>query len=276
MESADQNIENSQTATPVGGPILLTELTSPGFATILPQLEAVLIPIGAHEQHGPALPVSTDTLTAQVLSALTATLLAPRVAVAPAIPWGVSWHHMGFPGTITLSEETLTSVVMDVVGSLHLHGIDRFVLVNIHGGNNAALQIAAERCHRELGVPVVASVFAYSYIAEAATEELGPASVGHGGGDESAVILAIRPELVERSLLGVRPLNDEVRGVQGLVRATGGVLPVAQQVTSESGASGDSTNSTSEIGAVILGKAASNLRAVVEAILDLDPATIRS
>lgn len=276
MVSTDQSFEENQTSKAVGGPILLTELSSPGFAAALTQLEAVLIPIGAHEQHGPALPVSTDTLTAQVLSALTATLLAPRVAVAPAIPWGVSWHHMGFPGTITLSEDTLTSVVMDVVGSLHQHGVNRFVLVNIHGGNNAALQIAAERCHRELGVPVVASIFAYSYIAEAASEELGPESVGHGGGDESAVVLAIRPELVNDSMLGVRALNDRVRGVQGAVRETGGVLPVAQHLTSESGASGNSSKSTSAIGAVILGKAASRLRTVVEALLDLDPEELKS
>lgn len=256
------------------GPILLTELTSPGFAAAMQTVEAILIPIGAHEQHGPALPVSTDTLSAQVLSALTSTLLAPRVAVAPAIPWGVSWHHMDFPGTISLREETLISIVLDVVGSLHRHGVQRFVLVNVHGGNNAALQIAVERCHRELGVPLVASLFAYTLIANAATEVLGEDSVGHAGGDESSVMLATRPDLVVRGVLGEREVAEHLRRSQALVRAAGGVLPLRQSVTSASGATGNSTNATPEAGAAILGEAAKNLQAIIENLLDLDLQTL--
>lgn len=252
------------------GPILLTELTSPGFAAAMETVEAVIIPVGAHEQHGPALPVSTDALSAQVLSALTSTLLAPRVAVAPAIPWGVSWHHMDFPGTISLREETLIAIVLDVVESLHRHGVQRIVLVNIHGGNNAALQIAVERCHRELGVPLVASVFAYTLIANAAVNVLGEDAVGHAGGDEAAVILATRPELVVRGALGDREVVENLRRSQALVRAAGGVLPLHQVVTSSSGATGDSSNATPEAGAAILGEAASHLRAVIENLLELD------
>jgi creatinine amidohydrolase len=259
-----------QTRSGQPGPILLSELTSPGFAAAMKTVEAVLIPVGAHEQHGPALPVSTDTLSAQVLSALTATLLAPRVAVAPAIPWGVSWHHMDFPGTITLRDATLIDLVCDIVESLHRHGVQRFVLVNIHGGNNAALQIAVERCHREFKVPLVASVFAYTLFANAATDVLGASSVGHGGGDESSVVLATRPELVIRESLGERVLNEHVRRAQTLVRAAGGMLPVAQRVTSSSGATGDSTNASAEAGATILGESASQLRAIVENLLELD------
>jgi creatinine amidohydrolase len=259
----------SDPATPTG-PLLLADLTSPGFTAALNEIEAVLIPVGAHEQHGPALPVSTDTLSAQVLSALTSTLLAPRVAVAPAIPWGVSWHHMGFPGTISLREETLVSLVMDVVGSLHQHGIKRFILVNIHGGNNAALQTAVERCHRELGVPIVASVFAYTLIANAAREILGEGAIGHGGGDESAVVLAIRPDLVANEALGARAVNERLRRAQVIVRAAGGVLPVSLHATSESGATGDSSAATAEAGSAILGQATSQLRAIVEELLELD------
>lgn len=265
----------AQSRTSQPGPILLSELTSPGFAAALETIEAVLIPIGAHEQHGPALPLSTDTLSAQVLSALTATLLAPRVAVSPAIPWGVSWHHMGFPGTITLRDSTLADLVCDIVESLHAHGIQRFVLVNIHGGNNAALQMAAERCHRDLHVPLVASVFAYTLIANAATDLLGESSVGHGGGDESSVVLATRPELVVRESLGQRAVNERVRGAQLLVRAAGGVLPLARRVTSVSGANGDSTNASAEAGASILGESANQLRAIIENLLELDLAELQ-
>ncbi len=252
------------------GPILLSELTSPAFALMSRQIDLVLIPVGAHEQHGPALPVSTDTLSAQVLSGLTGALLRPRVAVAPAIPWGVSWHHLGIPGTISLRDETLIAIVEDVVRSLHGYGIERFLIVNTHGGNNAALQLAVERCHREHGVPVVASVYAYSLIANAAQETLGPESIGHGGGDESAVVLAIRPDLVELASLGRREVNESVRRVQTIVRAAGSVLPIEQHRTTVSGVNGDSTHASAEAGQVILGKAAGQLRAIAEELIDVD------
>jgi creatinine amidohydrolase len=252
------------------GPLLLADLTSPGFAAALNQIEAVLIPVGAHEQHGPALPVSTDAMSAQVLSALTSTLLAPRVAVAPVIPWGVSWHHMEFPGTIALREDTLISLVMDVVGSLHQHGVKRFVLVNIHGGNNAALQVAAERSHRELGIPVVVPVFAYTLIANAARDVLGDEAIGHAGGDETSVVKAIRPELVMQEALGPRVVNEQLRRAQTIVRAAGGTLPASQAAISESGATGDSSAASAEAGSAILGQATNQLRAIVEEILDLE------
>ena len=249
---------------------MLADLRSPQFGDALDILELVLIPIGAHEQHGPALPVSTDTLSAQVLSGLAGALLGPRVGVAPAIPFGVSWHHLGFPGTISLSEATLGAVVEDVVTSLHGYGIERFVFVNTHGGNNPALEVAAERLHREHKVPMVVSLYAYSYIADAARPILGDTAIGHGGGDESAIVLATRPDLVDRSLLGVREVNDPVRQVMRMVRSGGGVLPIAQDRTSVSGASGDSTAATPEAGTAILASATAQLQAVVEALLELD------
>jgi creatinine amidohydrolase len=198
------------------------------------------------------------------------------VAVAPAIPWGVSWHHQGIPGTISLREQTLIDIVVDTVTSLHRYGVERFMLVNTHGGNNAALQLAAERCHRDCQVPIVAPVYAYSLIANAASDLLGPDAIGHGGGDESAVVLATRPELVDRSQLGTRELNDGIRRVQSIVRAAGGVLPIGQHKTAYSGANGDSSNATAEAGSVMLGRAASQLRAIAEELMDLEIADFKA
>lgn len=262
-------------SSPSRAPLLLADLSSPAFAAISAQVDMVLIPVGAHEQHGPALPVSTDTLSAQVLCAMAGALLRPRVAVAPAIPWGVSWQHTGLPGTISLREETLMAIVEDIVTSLHRFRIDRFILVNSHGGNSAALQIAAERCHRDHGVPLVSSIYAYSLIANAALDILGPEAPGHGGGDESSVVLAIRPELVDRSQLGRRDLDKQLWQAQTIVRAAGGVLPVHQHKVSDSGASGDSTDASADAGSLMLGRAAGQLRAIAEELLDLDLTAFR-
>lgn len=73
----------SDSLTSPAGPILLAELSTTRLAELASDIELVIIPVGAHEQHGPALPVTTDTLTAQVLSALAGTLPRPRVALAP-------------------------------------------------------------------------------------------------------------------------------------------------------------------------------------------------
>jgi creatinine amidohydrolase/Fe(II)-dependent formamide hydrolase-like protein len=112
-------------------------------------------------------------------------------------------------------------------------------------------------------------------IADAALDALGPDAVGHGGGDEAAVVLATRPDLVDRSELGARELNEPIRRVQSLVRAAGGVLPIAQHKTSFSGASGDSSGATAEAGSIILGRAAGQLRVIAEELLNLDVAPFR-
>ncbi len=271
-----QSTNPRETESMAAGPNLLADLSSPRFADVLPDVELVLIPVGAHEQHGPSLPVSTDTISAQVLCALTGTLLRPRVAVAPAIPWGVSWHHLGIPGTVSLREETLISIVEDLVTSLHASGINRFLLVNTHGGNNAALHIAAERCHATHGVPIVASTYAYLLIAAAASEVLGPEAAGHGGGDEASLVLATRPDLVDIERFGPGNGNEALRRAQSILRAGGGVLPMSTLRVSPSGVSGDSTGASANAGGEILGRAASQLRAITEELMDLDLDAIQS
>lgn len=250
-------------------PIMLANLTSPQTGDALETIEMVLVPIGAHEQHGPALPVSTDALTAQVLCSLAGTLLRPRVAVAPAIPWGVSWHHQGRPGTISLREDTLIALVMDHVDSLYRQGVKRIMLVNTHGGNNPALAIAAERCKRELGIPFIAPVFAYTLLANAASEVLGSEAVGHGGGDEASAVLALRPDLVTTNRLEKPNVNSELSRRSTILRAAGGSLPVMMHKMSPSGATGDASGASAEAGNAILGQAAGRLRAICEDALDL-------
>ena len=251
-------------------PLVLANLTSPATERAMGELEMVLIPVGAHEQHGPALPVSTDALTAQILCGLTGALLRPRVGVMPVIPWGVSWQHQGLPGTISLREETLIALVLDQIDSLRRQGVRRVMLVNTHGGNTPALTIAAERAKRELGMPLVAPIYAYTLIANAAREVFGEEAIGHAGGDEAAAVLAIRPDLVDRAALGPREAEEGIRRSRVLLAAVGGSLPVMFDRLTPSGATGDSTNASADAGSVILAQAASRLQAICEDLLELD------
>ena len=102
----------------------------------------VIIPLGATEQHGPHLPVQVDWRSAYEISLRAARLMAgrQRALVTPAIPFGMSEHHMSLGGTLTLDYATMAAVVGCVVRSAARHGFGRIFVLNGHGGNIAALE----------------------------------------------------------------------------------------------------------------------------------------
>jgi creatinine amidohydrolase len=248
-------------------PLLLADLTSPETAAVLPRIELVLLPVGAHEQHGPHLAVCTDTVSADALCRAAAGLLGPRVAVAPAVPWGVSWHHLRFPGTIALRQTTLIAVLEDVVGSLAAQGFDRILVVNGHGGNTAAIATAVEQIKHATGVPLIAAIFGYALIAEQAQALLPSAAIGHAGADETAVVLAIAPHLVRPAAFGPPEVTGRQAETAALLRAYGGVLARPYHEVTRNGATGDATDATAEIGQRILAGAARRLAEIVEILL---------
>ena len=134
----------------------LEELTRPVFEDWLKNEAApvVIIGVGSIEQHGPHLPLGTDTLTARAFIHEVARRT-NSVCIHPCFP-GYSPHHMGFPGTITFRESTLVAVLMDTVGSLARHGIKHFVMTNIHGGNANIVNLVMQLAKREFRVMIAA------------------------------------------------------------------------------------------------------------------------
>src|SRR3954447_15782833 len=122
--------------------IVLADLTWPELNELRDEIDLVLIPVGSNEQHGPNLALQMDSVGAFEFARRASARMAPRLLVAPVVPWGVSHHHMVFPGTITLSPDTFIQVILEIVETLHHHGFERFMIVNGHGGNNAAIDIA--------------------------------------------------------------------------------------------------------------------------------------
>ena len=96
----------------------------------------LLIPLGATEQHGPHLPLATDTIIA-IAVAEGAALARPEVAVAPALPYGASGEHADFPGTLSLGQSALEAALVELVRSAD-HFAD-VVLLSWHGGNAAGV-----------------------------------------------------------------------------------------------------------------------------------------
>jgi creatinine amidohydrolase len=248
-------------------PLLLADLSSPETRDLLPRIELVLVPVGAHEQHGPNIAVSTDTISADALCRAAAALVGLAVAVAPAVPWGVSWHHLRFAGTISLRQSTLIAVLEDIVGSLYSHGMRRFLVVNGHGGNNAAITTAIEQIKQDTGVPLIASVFGYALIAEQAKRLLPAEAIGHGGGDEAAVVMAVEPHRAKPSAFAApQPTGRQVE-TAALLRAYGGSLARRYDEVTHNGATGDATSASAEVGQQILDGASRRLAEIIEVML---------
>ena len=131
----------------------LSELTWPEVESYLERERIVLVPIGSTEQHGPAGPLGVDTMVAITLCEDTAER--SDVLCAPPLWYGDSSHHNAFPGTISLSPDTMIAVVRDLCRSLAQHGFDRIVLVNGHKGSNLPALTSAVRVVHEQEYPGV-------------------------------------------------------------------------------------------------------------------------
>ena len=177
---------------------VLAELTWPRAKTRLREVDVALLPVGAIEQHGPHLPLDTDTFDANHLCLQVAMACStPRPLVLPAIPYGVSYHHDHFPGTFSVSPKTLSMMVWEIGMSAARQGITKLVIVNGHGGNAPALHFAAQMINRD------AQIFTCVDTGETSDTDIDAITETdndvHAGEVETSTALATRPELVDMS-----------------------------------------------------------------------------
>ncbi|GLZ37614.1 creatininase family protein [Actinokineospora sp. NBRC 105648] len=153
-----------------------------------------VLPVGSFEQHGDHLPLATDTIVAEVIAAR----IADRYSLfrLPPVTISCSHEHEGFTGTVSVSAQTLISVIADVRASLARSDISRLVLVNGHGGNYVLSNIAQEA---NVSGRSVALFPGKSDIA-AARDAAGMVTTAdedmHGGEWETSILLYTHPELV--------------------------------------------------------------------------------
>lgn len=190
----------------------LSELSWADAKKLASKVGTVLIPVGSFEQHGPHLPLTTDTEIAYEI-AVRASKLA-GVALAPPIAFGFSIEHMGFSGTISLSPETFLRMVKDVGRSLAMHGFKKLVFVNAHGGNTGLLTALIQELRSELDVTaILASVWELGR--EASKKILHKTSaLGHGDEFETSIMLAISPNKVKLSRLKTIKPSDDAMGLR--------------------------------------------------------------
>jgi creatinine amidohydrolase/Fe(II)-dependent formamide hydrolase-like protein len=175
---------------------LLGELSWPRAERRFGEVDVALLPVGAIEQHGPHLPLDTDAFDADYLARRVAERCSdPKPVVLPLLPYGVSYHHDDFPGTISVSNEALSQMVYDIGVSCARNGVTKLVIVNGHGGNSATLQFAAQMINRD------ANIFTCVDTGESSDVDLARLCETdndvHAGEIETSTSLAIRPDLVE-------------------------------------------------------------------------------
>ncbi|WP_447005948.1 creatininase family protein [Saccharothrix isguenensis] len=150
-----------------------------------------VLPIGSHEQHGPYLPLATDTVIACTIARAVAD--AHPVRLLPPIAISCSHEHADWPGTVSISARTLYSVVRDVADSLRRSGVPNLVLVNAHGGNYVLSNVVQE----SEGMALFPSSADWAAARAAAGLETSSRSDMHAGELETSILLHAHPELVK-------------------------------------------------------------------------------
>ena len=209
-------------------------------------VDILLVPVGSTEQHGPHLPLETDSTIAVAVAERVATALADdghTAYVAPVLSFGSSGEHQHFAGTVSIGTEALAHVVIELVRSARTW-VRRVVLVNAHGGNIQALERAVRQLlaegHDVCWVPC-------------RTEEVDL----HAGRTETSLMLHLRPGAV-RLDLAVPGNTEPLREILPAMMA-GGVAAV-----SPNGVLGDPTGATGEEGARTLVEMAQHAYASLE------------
>jgi len=248
---------------------ILKDMTWPEVKEALKTAKVAIIPIGAQEQHGPHLAEGCDSFRAERFTHLLAEKCFPKVIVAPTINYGVSPHHMDFPGTITLKPETLIKILEDIVHSLRTHGIHKFLFVNAHGGNTDTIAVAAENLSREYEVEIAHTKFVDA-AKETIQKQITSTYFGHACEREVSESLYLAPEIVREDKLTEADFNDDSFYLKHFHSNFVRVVHQYKDITN-SGNLGNGKLGDYKLGEAIIQEALKNIAAFIEDFIKSTP-----
>ena len=230
----------------------------------------VLLNLASIEQHGPHLPVCTDSVIGAFLLDELDRQLGSRVLVLPQVKVCCSAHHMDFPGSLTVRHETLAAYVTDILASVAAHGFSNLVLFNSHGGNQAIGQVIVESfgaAHPECRVVYLCW---WRMVAEelAAVRQSGFGGLGHACEFETSLMMLAAPGSVRTELIGGRsyvPSYDWANS-ELLLSGRGTLYRSMKDISGGTGVVGDPSLASVEKGREITRIVVAQLAGIVESL----------
>ena len=248
---------------------VINEMIWPEVEAELRNFKVGIVPVGSCEQHGPNTTFETDTARTYEFSKLLAERMGNKVLVFPPITYGISPHHMDFPGSATLRIETMLHVLCDVAESVTRHGIKKVLFMNGHGGNRCVLDNACVKLKYEYNIDAYWSSMGTSLVPEQIREQYNlPAKhTGHACEVETSGCLYLCPWTVR---------EDRVKGEINLdgpyakkLFKEGGMASNFKTHVTKNGALGDATKASYEAGKVSVEATLDYMVQLVEEIIKL-------
>ncbi|MCA9187576.1 MAG: creatininase family protein [Pirellulaceae bacterium] len=214
----------------------------------------VILPIAAIEQHGPHLPLATDKIINEHFCRQLENEISSQVLFLPTIAVTCSRHHMDFPGTLTVSHETLSRQVQETLSAVVEHGFRNLIIFNSHGGNQAVAGVILEQfgaAHPECRV-AVATWWRIAADQLLPISETGPGGIGHACEFETSLVLLAAPDLVDAKSIEGKHNTPTFAWAEGdLIRGAQASLFRTMKQMTPNGAYGDPRAASREKGVAI-------------------------
>lgn len=252
----------------------LLEMTWEEAERKLKESDIVILPVGSIEQHGPHLPLGTDSMITDEIAKKVGSKLLERgikVVLAPPLFFGCSDEHIEYAGTISLKPETLIDVLYDICKSLVIHGAKKILIFCGHGGNFAVLDIVSRKIGTDYGIFVF---YTFPFSKKATESLISEEQLGGAHADEleTSMMLAIHPDLVNIDK-AVKEMPAKIVKIKKYIK----LGPVAEpdisfgwfrlkRTLTQKGIIGDPTLASSKKGEKIIEK---SIEAFVESIVEL-------
>jgi creatinine amidohydrolase len=226
----------------------------------------ILLPLGAIEQHGPHMAVSTDTDIVTYIARQAEAALPEQVLLCPTLPFGSSDHHLSFGGTISIGAELYTQVIANLVGALLKNGFRKIVLLNGHGGNITPVKQALAVLSKDYDAALQPNIALVTYWELGGKPFAGEApmespALSHACEYETSMMLHLFPEKVamEKAQRALRPKSNGYIPWEDDEAYRGVTLFKQTAFISSNGSSGEPQLATAEKGKHLVGKAAGAL-----------------
>ncbi len=256
------------------------DLTTRHFAQLDPARTVAVLPVAAIEQHGPHLPLSVDTTLVDgvVQAALPHLAADASVLFLPTQQVGFSPEHIRFPGTLTLSSETLVRVWTELGACVARSGVKKLLLFNSHGGQVSLMDIVARTLRTEHDL----LVYSANWFSLPLGEALDPFSAEehrfgiHAGDVETSMMLALRPQTVDMAQARHFHSTSQDRAAQYPILGNGKSAKFGWQMQdyNPAGAAGNAAAATADKGQALVDAAGLQLARLLGELADLPLATL--